>query len=112
MNARVFEDARVCYDNLNKFRRSARRCHLYTYGDQWGDAIFANGKWQTESNYLREQGKVPLKNNMIRQLVKSVLGKRQVGAYFDIALYKKLGEKALTSVLGDHVHQAPPLRSC
>lgn len=74
VNARVFEDARVCYDNLDKFRRSARRCHLYTYGDQWGDAIFANGKWQTEANYLREQGKVPLKNNMIRQLVKSVLG--------------------------------------
>lgn len=37
-------------------------------------------------------------SNGDKQLVKSVLGKRQVGAYFDIALYKKLGEKALTSV--------------
>lgn len=73
-DAQVFEDARVCYDNLEKFRKNAMRCHRYTYGDQWGDTINVDGKTITESAYLREQGKVPLKNNMIRNLVKSVLG--------------------------------------
>lgn len=73
-NEQVFSDARVCWDNMEAFRRSARRCHRYTYGDQWGDTIYVDGKWVTESEYLRQNGKVPLKNNMIRQLVKSVLG--------------------------------------
>lgn len=70
----VFQDARSCYDNLSKFRDNAMRCHRYTYGDQWGDSITVDGRTMTEDSYLREQGKVPLKNNMIRQLVKSVLG--------------------------------------
>ncbi len=74
VSSRVFEDARACYDNLREFRESARRCHRYTYGNQWGDRINVNGQWMSEEAYLREQGKVPLKNNMIRQLVKSVLG--------------------------------------
>jgi hypothetical protein len=73
-NNRVFEDARACYEGLNAFRDRARRCHRYTYGDQWGDRIYVDGAWITEAEYLRRQGKVPLKNNMIRQLVKSVLG--------------------------------------
>lgn len=70
----VFEDARVCYENLERFRENAMRCHRYTYGDQWGDKIVVGNKRMTEDAYLREQGKVPLKNNMIRNLVKSVLG--------------------------------------
>lgn len=73
-DAQVFEDARVCYDNLERFRQNAMRCHRYTYGDQWGDKIVVDHKTMTEEAYLREQGKVPLKNNMIRNLVKSVLG--------------------------------------
>lgn len=73
-NDRVFEDARLCYDGLRKFRENAMRCHRYTYGDQWGDRIEVEGRWMSEAEYLRQQGKVPLKNNMIRQLVKSVLG--------------------------------------
>lgn len=74
LNARVFEDARVCFDNLNEFRRRARRCHRYTFGDQWGDRIDVGRTRMTESTYIKQQGKIPLKNNMIRQLVKSVLG--------------------------------------
>jgi hypothetical protein len=75
----VFEDARVCYDNLETFRKNAMRCHRYTYGDQWGDRIVVGNKSMTEDAYLREQGKVPLKNNMIRNLVKSVLGQFEGG---------------------------------
>ena len=33
-DSQVFEDARVCYDNLERFRQNAMRCHRYTYGDQ------------------------------------------------------------------------------
>ena len=74
LNNRVFEDARDCWYNLRSFRESAMRCHRYTYGNQWGDKIRVGDRTISEEQYIREQGKVPLKNNMIRQLVKSVLG--------------------------------------
>lgn len=74
INRRVFDDARTCWDSLDRFRRTALRCHRYTYGDQWGDKIKVDGEWITEGEYLRRQGKVPLKNNVIRPLIKSVLG--------------------------------------
>ena len=73
-NYRVLEDARICWDSLDSFRRAADRCRRYAYGDQWGDKIKDNGEYITEEEYIKRQGKVPLKNNVIRQLMKSVLG--------------------------------------
>ncbi len=74
-NAQVLEDARACWHNLESFRRAAHRCARYTYGNQWGDSVKTpDGDVVTEEEYIKRQGKVPLKNNMIRQLVKSVLG--------------------------------------
>lgn len=73
-NLRVLEDARICWDSLDSFRRAAERCRRYAYGDQWGDKIKDNGEYITEEEYIKRQGKVPLKNNVIRQLMKSVLG--------------------------------------
>ena len=54
----------------------AERCRKYTYGNQWGDVIYDSDKrkYVSEEQYIRDQGKVPLKNNMIRQLVKTVVG--------------------------------------
>lgn len=74
--ANIILEASRAWDGLDKFRKNARRCRDYTYGKQWNDRIKdpATGKWITEETYIKAQGKIPLKNNMIRQLVKSVLG--------------------------------------
>lgn len=71
----VLEEAHAAWDAIDAYRRQRVRNRNYTFGKQWGDTVLLpDGRTVTEEQYLREQGKVPLKNNMIRQLIKSVLG--------------------------------------
>lgn len=76
-NRRAFDvlmEAQQYWDNMDRFRRERERNKRYTYGDQWGDIIHADGEDMTEEEYIKRQGSVPLKNNLIRRLVKNVLG--------------------------------------
>lgn len=66
--------AQNCWNGLDKFRRNRERCKRYTFGDQWGDKVVHNGETMTEEAYIMSQGNVPLKNNLIRRLVRTVLG--------------------------------------
>ena len=72
----VLYEAEQAWSSLSRFRDYADRCRKYTYGNQWGDIIYNpdKKKYVSEEQYIRDQGKVPLKNNMIRQLVKTVVG--------------------------------------
>lgn len=63
-----------CWNGLSTYREQRERCKRYTYGDQWGDTIEVDGETITEGEYIRRQGSVPLKNNLIRRLVRNVLG--------------------------------------
>lgn len=62
------------WDMGYRFRQKRRRCSRYTYNDQWGDRVYIDGEWITESEHISRQGKAPLQNNMIRTLTKTVLG--------------------------------------
>ena len=75
----ILFEAQRYWDNMSDFRKRRERNKRYTYGDQWGDLIELEDKWGrkkaiTEEKYIREQGSEPLKNNLIRRLVKNVLG--------------------------------------
>ena len=70
----VLMEAQQYWDNMSKFRIDRERNKRYTYGDQWGDIIEVDGEQMTEEEYIKRQGSVPLKNNLIRRLVKNVLG--------------------------------------
>ncbi len=76
----VLFEAQRYYNNMDNFRRRRLRNKRYNYGDQWGDIIEIDtscglGKKRVrEEDYIREQGSEPLKNNLIRRLVKNVLG--------------------------------------
>ena len=72
---KILLQAKTAWEEIRHFRDKRSRNRNYTFGKQWNDKItLPDGRTITEEQYLREQGKVPLKNNMIRQLVKSVLG--------------------------------------
>ena len=76
-NRRAFEilaEAQMYWNNMYRFREDRERNKRYTYGDQWKDNIKVDGKWISEEEYIKEQGNVPLKNNLIRRLVNTVLG--------------------------------------
>lgn len=62
------------WDNMEKFRRDRNRNKRYVYGDQWSDRIEVDHKMITEEEYIKSQGNVPLKNNLIRRLVRNVIG--------------------------------------
>lgn len=58
------------------FRRRRRRFKSFTYGRQWGDAYLASsGRVISEEQSFMENGRIPITNNLIRQLVKSIVGR-------------------------------------
>lgn len=70
----VLMQAQTAWDNMSRFRKERERNKRYTYGYQWDDIITVDGKTMTEEEYIKSQGNVPLKNNIIRRLVRTILG--------------------------------------
>lgn len=67
-------EAQLYWTHMEKFRRERERNKRYTYGYQWDDVICVDGQKMTEEEYIKSQGNIPLKNNLIRRLVRNVLG--------------------------------------
>lgn len=59
---------------METFRQDRERNKNYTYGKQWDDYICVEGKMVKEEDYIKSQGNVALKNNLIRRMVQAVLG--------------------------------------
>lgn len=70
----ILMEAQYYWSQMDDFRKDRERNKRYTYGFQWDDKIVVDGKTMSEEEYIKSQGNVPLKNNLIRRLVKSVLG--------------------------------------
>ena len=74
----VLMEANYYWNQVSDFRRERERNKRYTYGYQWDDIVTVNEdgciKKMTEGEYIKKQGNVPLKNNMIRRLVRNVVG--------------------------------------
>lgn len=70
----ILMEAQRCWVNMDRFRKDRERNKRYTYGDQWKDLVTVEGETMTEEQYILKQGNIPLKNNLIRRLVRNVLG--------------------------------------
>ena len=70
----ILMEAQHYWNQMEDFRKDRERNKRYTYGFQWDDKICVDGETMTEEEYIKRQGNVPLKNNLTRRLVKSVLG--------------------------------------
>lgn len=70
----TFSLASRAWARLDVFRAERARCKRYVYGDQWDDPICVDGQWQTEGELLRQQGQTPLKNNILRRILRNVVG--------------------------------------
>lgn len=74
---RAFEvlwEAQQYWWAMETFRQDRERNKNYTYGRQWDDVICVDGVSMKEEEYIRKQGNVALKNNLIRRMVQAVLG--------------------------------------
>lgn len=70
----ILLEARHSWDCMARFRKDRERNKRYTYGRQWDDLIHVDGKTVREEDYIASQGNVALKNNIIRKIVRTLLG--------------------------------------
>lgn len=71
----VFQRAYGAWSAYGAMRSRRERCKRFTYGDQWGDPVSdGHGGYICEGEQIVNSGKRPYTNNLIRQLVKSVVG--------------------------------------
>ena len=75
-NLDVLQEFSKYWESLEVARQKMRRSIMYAYEDQWGDLIEDpdSGTKMTEAEFIRKQGKVPLKNNMISPIIKNIDG--------------------------------------
>ena len=75
-HTRVLHAAYQAWVNAAGLRQARLRNKRFTYGDQWGDLVKDyQGRVMTEREHLANQGCESITNNLIRQLVKTILGR-------------------------------------
>ncbi len=70
----VLMQAQHCWMQMDRFRRDRERNKKYAYGRQWDDVVCVDGQRMREADLIKKQGNLPLKNNLIRRMIRSVLG--------------------------------------
>ena len=96
----VLEAARDAYAAQGDLRRRRMRYKRFTYGDQWGDIVRdSRGALVREGDLMAAGGRPPLTNNLIRRLVKTIVGRWRTMAveshrYDAPALYARLNSLA------------------
>ncbi|MFV0587067.1 hypothetical protein [Bacteroides reticulotermitis] len=75
-NENVLMDAFLAWTGLDSFRRMCDRNEMYTFADQWNDKVLdpRTCKYITERQHILNQGNIPLQNNRLRGIVRSVSG--------------------------------------
>lgn len=72
----ILESAYKAWSAAEDFRSKRERHKNYAYGDQWCDPVRTPaGKIVREDELISRSGCKPLSNNLIRQLVKAVVGR-------------------------------------
>lgn len=72
----VFESARGAWEACAGMRATRARLKNFTYGRQWDDVVIDHkGQKVSEYEYASRGGRRPVTNNLLRSLVKSVVGR-------------------------------------
>ncbi len=103
----ILLQAQRAWEEIEHFRHRRKRNRDYTYGRQWNDLIkLPDGRVLSEEQYIREQGKVPLKNNLIRQMVKAVLGQFRNNQTQPVCVARDRQEQSLGELMSEAVQYA------
>jgi hypothetical protein len=75
-HTRVLHAAYQAWMNAAGLRQARLRNKRFTYGDQWGDLVRDHkGRIMTEGEHLANVGCKSITNNLIRQMVKTIVGR-------------------------------------
>lgn len=70
------QQARQAWDAHEGARRRRLRYKRYSYGDQWSDMVRDHrGRLMREAEMIRLSGQQPLTNNLIRRMIKAIIGR-------------------------------------
>lgn len=76
MNTQILQAAHNAWSLQGGVRANRLRNKRYAYGDQWGDPVRdAHGNWVREDDLVMRTGRKPLANNLIRRLIKTIVGR-------------------------------------
>lgn len=70
----ILLEAQRCWDKMSRYRAFRRRCWRYVNGDQWSDIVEVGGRSMSEEEYIKRQGGIPLKQNMMKKTINTVAG--------------------------------------
>lgn len=86
---------------MAEFRATRRRMKNYTYGKQWDDPEpLTDGRIVTEGEAARLAGARPMTNNLLRQMVKSIVGRFRGMAHEETSgLDREVAERNLVDEL-------------
>lgn len=100
-NLDILIEAHNAWQGLDKFRKEGDRNEMYTFGNQWGDHVYdpRSGKRMTEEEYIKAQGKIPLKNNLIQALLKTILGQFIAAQTVPVCTARDRGEQQLGEMM-------------
>lgn len=107
-NTKLLHKCREYWESMDDFRERRKRARNYYRGKQLEDVIDDPdniGSTITESEYIKNQGKIPFKQNIIRQLVKNVIGQYRLNpAKSQVLSYTR--DDAMTSEMLTNAIQA------
>lgn len=73
---RALSEAQRAWEEMSEFRSKRLRYKMFAYGNQWSDITAdAEGRVVTEGELARREGKKPMTNNLIRRLIKCIIGR-------------------------------------
>lgn len=92
------------YDRMQLTREKMRRATNYTFGRQWEDKIKDpdspySGAMVKEEEYIKRQGKVPLKYNIIRKSEKAIVGLFRNNRQEPVAIARDRDEQKLGEMM-------------
>lgn len=101
------DEYRSYWDSLYPTRQRYHRACRYDRGDQWSDYVVNDdGDTVTEETYIKQQGRIPLKQNIIRPLAKSLLGLYRTEKGKSIVISRKQDSADLEKVLSNALQHA------
>lgn len=79
ISIRIVDAARRAWERGAELRARRERYKRFTYGDQWSDIVMEpDGTKMTARQQALKHGKDPMTNNLIRRMVKCVVGRFRV----------------------------------
>lgn len=107
-NMELLWECQRYWESLRDFRERRMRARKFYRGDQWSDLVRdpKSGNMMREDEYLRLQGRVPLKQNRIRQLGKNLIGQFLSNPSESIVLTRKRTDAEVTEMLTNALQYA------